>query len=443
MDLPPPVPESIRGRRRPPTARPAGPAGDRPACPDPARDRPWSRRGPRRASPRRPPRDRAGPPARPRPGRSRAARPASLTRAASAAGVMARSGRIAPGEHDQPALGERPPSLGDESLPGRPAPVSLPSGAQTGDPGQSLRLRREAGDLRPPPRGARHAGRHRPARRAPGRPRRRSVTRGPSPATGRCGTPRRRGRHPAEGWRRPGRRSRRTCRGARPRGRAGRTPGSRPARRPPPRRGRCRARPDARGAAPRRGRPHRCRSRARAGPAAARWRARRPVPVPTSSTARPSKRLLGEPRDQRGREGAVTPAVPRRAPARLLHIPSHAGASGPSILRRERAPDARRRHRPAPWNCRAARPRRRGGAPLPQARRDRLRRAGRPHRDDGGRGRPAAAVAHARRSSSTSSARPTSSPVRTRRRWRSTSGSCARAGRASSRAARASSCRRC
>ena len=50
------------------------------------------------------------------------------------------------------------------------------------------------------------------------------------------------------------------------------------------------------------------------------------------------QRFLVEPRDQSRREGAVTPAVSRRAPARLLDVPSHAGASRPSILRREKLP---------------------------------------------------------------------------------------------------------
>jgi hypothetical protein len=50
------------------------------------------------------------------------------------------------------------------------------------------------------------------------------------------------------------------------------------------------------------------------------------------------ERFLVEPRDQSRRQGAVTLAVSRRAPARLLDVPSHAGASRPSILRREKLP---------------------------------------------------------------------------------------------------------
>src|SRR5262245_9413143 len=75
------------------------------------------------------------------------ARPLSLTRAAIPTGVMGRSGRHAPRQHDQSALGERPPSLADESLPGGPPPVPLPLGAELGDRGQGVRLRREARDL--------------------------------------------------------------------------------------------------------------------------------------------------------------------------------------------------------------------------------------------------------------------------------------------------------
>src|SRR5262249_62025620 len=50
------------------------------------------------------------------------------------------------------------------------------------------------------------------------------------------------------------------------------------------------------------------------------------------------ERLLVEPPDQGGREGPMTTAVAGRAPARLLQVPSHAGASVPSILRGESAP---------------------------------------------------------------------------------------------------------
>ena len=72
----------------------------------------------------------------------------------------------------------------------------------------------------------------------------------------------------------------------------------------------------------------------------------------------------------------------------------------------------------------------------------RVRRPGGAHRDDGGRGRPAARLADARASSSTCSARPTSSPGRTRPSWRSTSATPRRAGPGCSSPARASSCRR-
>jgi hypothetical protein len=60
------------------------------------------------------------------------------------------------------------------------------------------------------------------------------------------------------------------------------------------------------------------------------------------------KRFHGEPRDQGRRQGAVSPAVRRRTLARRLHVPSHSSVSDPSILRSERAPDARRRRRTAP-----------------------------------------------------------------------------------------------
>ena len=96
----------------------------------------------------------------------------------------------------------------------------------------------------------------------------------------------------------------------------------------------------------------------------------------------------------------------------------------------------RRRDGGRPWV------RRRGRAGLPEAGRPRLRRARGAHRAHGGRGRAAARLGRPANGSSTSSARRTSSPGRTRRRWRSTSATCARAGAVSSSPARASSCRR-
>ena len=70
-----------------------------------------------------------------------------------------------------------------------------------------------------------------------------------------------------------------------------------------------------------------------------------PGPRPDVENGTTVEGLLIEPPDQRGGEGPVTPTIARRAPARLLHVPSHAGASIPSILRRESAPPMRDRTR--------------------------------------------------------------------------------------------------
>src|SRR5262245_1157739 len=67
-------------------------------------------------------------------------RPLSLMRAVIPAGVMTPSGGPTPGQHDHSALGERPPPLGDEPLPGGPAFVALPLRSQPGDPGQRVRF---------------------------------------------------------------------------------------------------------------------------------------------------------------------------------------------------------------------------------------------------------------------------------------------------------------
>src|SRR5262245_9976370 len=71
------------------------------------------------------------------------ARPADLTRAASAAGVIV---SFAPGQDHQPALGQRPAAVRQEPLPAGPPVARLPLRPQVRRRGTRLLGRVEAGD---------------------------------------------------------------------------------------------------------------------------------------------------------------------------------------------------------------------------------------------------------------------------------------------------------